>query len=456
MNKNMTSMITALVLGCSILLGGVAAAADAKVTQYVVSIPQQFYVKYQGNHQQNFPNGFKTGFGSGIALKSVGKDGSAEFYMISDRGPNADGPLVKNQKGTFSGKFFPSPAFQPTIAVGVLKAGNVTVRETIGLKNAQGKPLTGLPITPGFVGSSYEVALGENLNDLGYDDNGLDPEGIAVDTKGNFWVCDEYGPFIIQFDKTGKLLRKYAPGSGLPEILKYRIPNRGFEGLTVAPNGKIYAAVQSVLNVNEKTDKTAQFTRIVQLNPSTGETKMYAYPIDVDAYKSSKGAKIGDIFAVSDTKLLLIEQGSDKDKQMRNRIYLVDLANATDISNRTLNGKALEYATDKEQLTGVTLASKTLLFDLKANGWNVEKAEGLTLLPDKKTIIVVNDNDFGMMLSLQDSKHKNSEIGDYTLTSDGTLKIKDKVANPVLAIVPNSEVERNMYLWTIELPEALQ
>jgi hypothetical protein len=183
---------------------------------------------------------------------------------------------------------------------------------------------------------------------------------------------------------------------------------------------------------------------------------MYAYPIDVDAYKSSKGAKIGDIFAVSDTKLLLIEQGSGKDKQMRNRIYLVDLANATDISNRTLNGKALEYATDKEQLTGVTLASKTLIFDLKANGWNVEKAEGLTLLPDKKTIIVVNDNDFGMMLSLQDSEHKNSEIGDYTLTSDGTLKIKDKVANPVLAIVPNSEVERNMYLWTIELPEALQ
>jgi hypothetical protein len=452
----MTSIITASVIGFSVILGGIAAASDAKVTQYEVSIPQQFYVKYQGNNQQDFPNGFKTGFGSGIALKSVGKDGSLEFYMISDRGPNADGPIVKNEKGTFSGKFFPAPNFQPTIAIGVLKAGKIAVRETIGLKNYQGKPLTGLPITPGFVGSSYEVALSENLKDLGYDDNGLDSEGVAVDARGNFWVCDEYGPFIIQFDKTGKLLRKYAPGSGLPELLKYRIPNRGFEGITVAPNGKVYAALQSVLNINEETDKTAQFTRIVELNPATGETKMYAYPIDIDAYKSPKGAKVGDIYAISDTKLLLIEQGSGKDKQMRNLIYLVDLTKATDISDMTINGKEPEYVADKSQLPGITFASKSLVFDLKANGWNVEKAEGLTMLPDKKTIVVVNDNDFGMMLNLQDTENKNAEIGDYTLTTDGTLKVKDKAANPVLKIVPNSEVEQNMYMWVIELPKALQ
>ena len=113
------------------------------------------------------------------------------------------------------------------------------------------------------------------MKKLSYDSNGLDTESIAVDSEGNFWTSDEYGPFIIKFDKNGKEFQRYEPGNGLPEILKYRQPNRGFEGLTISPSGKVFAAVQSGLNVNGETDSTAQFTRIVELDPKTGKTRIF-------------------------------------------------------------------------------------------------------------------------------------------------------------------------------------
>lgn len=458
MKKKIISGLVAATFGFSLLFAGATQAAEApKVTKYVISVDEKFNLPYDGKNKKDFPKGIKLGaLGSGLTVKSYNKDGSIDFYMITDRGPNADGPDYNNGTTKLSSKFFLSPSFQPKIAVVHMMGGKATVLETIGLKNKEGKAITGLPIKPGLVGSSNEVALDENLRDLGYDENGLDTEAISLDSKGNFWVCDEYGPFIVQFDKTGKMLKKYGPGLGLPEVLKYRVPNRGFEGLTVAPNGKIYAAVQSPLDIDKKTGKTAQFTRIVEFDPTSGKTKMYAYPIDVEAYKSPKDAKIGDLCAVSDNKFLLIEQGKGKDKKMRNLIYLIDLKDATDISDVKVDGKEPEFATDKNQLSGIKFASKQLIFDLRANGWEVEKAEGLTLLKDKKTIVVANDNDFGVAIEVKDPENKDAEVTDYTLNADGTFTYKGKPAKPTLDIVPNSEVERNLYIWTIKLPEELK
>ena len=312
-------------LGLSVVLltlfcGTVAAEPVAKVSKYVVKVPEKFYVQYNGASQTEFASGFVTGFGSGIYLKSMNKDGSIDFYGITDRGPNGDGPWYHNGQKIESAKYFLAPYFQPEIGVIRVQGGKAEVINTIGLKTGKGQAVTGLPITPGKVGATNEIALGENLANLGYDDSGLDTEGIAVDGQGNFWVCDEYGPFIIQFDKRGNLLKKFAPGNGLPEVLKNRIPNRGFEGVTVTPKGMVYGIVQSPLDIEGATGKTARFSRIVRLDPKTGKTAMFAYPIDLEAYKKPKDAKIGDIYAVTETKFLVTEQGTGKDKQLRNLV----------------------------------------------------------------------------------------------------------------------------------------
>lgn len=403
--------------------------------KFDIEVPSQFMVPYSGDESE-FKDGFKTGFGSALAFKNINSDGTIEFYALTDRGPNADIPKYLKDGKSVPGKFFPAPNFTPSI--GILKVDNkkAEIINKIELKDSTGKNITGLPLPLNRIGSTGEVALDLNMNSLGYDINGLDPEGIAIDKDGNFWISDEYGPFIIKVDKNGKILEKLEPGNGLPEIVKHRIPNRGIEGLTIDKNGNIYAAVQSTLNVDGKTKDTAIFTRVLKINPDTKEVKTFAYPIDKN-YKSNSAAKIGDIYAVDENKLLIIEQGKQKGK-MENLIYLVDFSKADDI---TTLGNLESKGNDLK----IKLGEKKLVVDLRKHGWDTEKAEGLTLLPDNKTIAIINDNDFGMAISEDVSPYHYNE-------NEKQLYLNNKATNQKLTLKKNTETSQ---LWLVTLKEEI-
>src|SRR6185369_2883047 len=81
--------------------------------------------------------------------------------------------------------------------------------------------------------------------------NRLDPEGIRVGPEGTFYVSDEYGPYIFEFNRQGHLIRrievpaKFAitnPSSiANDELLGNtagRQANRGMEGLAISPDGR--------------------------------------------------------------------------------------------------------------------------------------------------------------------------------------------------------------------------
>jgi len=182
---------------------------------------------------------------------------------------------------------------------------------------------------------------------------------------------------------------------------------------------------------------------------------MYAYPIDVEAYKKPKDAKVGDLCAISDTKLLVIEQGTDKDKKLRNIIYQLDVSQATDITDLKIYDQDLEFIADPAKLAPIKFVEKKLICDLRANGWQPEKAEGLALLPDKKTLVITNDNDFGISVKVEDLAHHKAAVDKYTLLIDGSFVYNDQPAQPHLSIVPNDETERSSQLWLIELAEPL-
>lgn len=65
--------------------------------------------------------------------------------------------------------------------------------------------INGLPLASDVIGSTNEVAFSDTLHRLKGDNRGLDTEGITPDGKGGYWLCDEYGPFLINIDSKGKI-----------------------------------------------------------------------------------------------------------------------------------------------------------------------------------------------------------------------------------------------------------
>lgn len=448
--------IKTLALLCASFFSLYASAAQPQIERYVVSFPQGDRVAYHGASANEFPHGLAVGIGSGLHfLRKEG--GDLLFTTLTDRGPNADAPKT----GKRESKIFVSPDYTPLLMTIRVGHGKAEATDAHPLHDEQGN-ISGLPLPEGVIGATNEVALNEALQAIGSDKRGLDTEGITSDGNGGYWICDEYGPFIAHISADGKILQKYGPqaasgeqsvAGGLPNIVKWRQPNRGFEGLTRMPDGRIIAAVQSTLDIEGKSKNSARFTRLVSFDPATGKTASYGYPIDIDAYKKAKDAKIGDIVALDNQRLLLIEQGADKDKNMRNRIYVVDLSHASELTPFDKQPPELD---DEAALKsrGIVLASKQLVVDLRASGWQQEKVEGLALI-DNKTLAVINDNDFAVRAELTGAVSGKDKVDDYAADGKGHLLVNGEAVKSKIAVRPLDKPESNNELWVISLPEAL-
>ncbi len=408
---------------------------SVSITRYQVQAEDKYYVPYEGsdaNIKADFPKGFLPAYGSGLTFKGKAADGSLEFYAITDRGPNGDGPkvpasvLTAGASGTLDAKFFPAPSFSP--AIGVISVGKdgAILKSSMPIRFDANNKASGLPLPAGKVGATQEVPLNDaaKFDPKGkaiFSDYGLDTEAIAYDAARNLlWVSDEYGPFIVKIDaSTGTVLKKYQPGSGatdLPAVLAKRRANRGMEGLSLEPgSGKLQGFIQSPLDdgkanivvpgasqaSSENIRDYAKLVRWVEFDPSTEKTRLFAYPIDPAHYQGGKtgNAKLGDLVALGNNKFIVIEQGAGADGKVFNRLMLVQIpANASDIA-------AISADLEKSSMTGgavngvnyaeIVTLKKTLLLDLNATGWSAEKAEGLALV-DEFTLALSNDDDFGL------------------------------------------------------------
>ncbi|WP_394516662.1 esterase-like activity of phytase family protein [Pantoea sp. SGAir0175] len=445
-----------LILGCTLSLSTLA--AQPQTERYSVTFPQGTRVSYSGAFASAFPEGLPVGIGSGLLF--TGRQGDTlNFVTVTDRGPNADSPDMGKQES----KIFVTPDFAPLLMNIQVKNGKAQATDARPLHDAKGN-INGLPLQNGVIGSTNEIALSDKLNVLQGDNRGLDTEGITLDGKGGYWLCDEYGPFLINVDKQGRILAIHGPqamegeksiAGGLPNVLKWRQPNRGFEGITRMPDGRIIAAVQSTLDINGKSKKQARFTRLVSFDPATGKTAMYGYPIDSEAYSKNSDAKIGDIVAIDNQHILLIEQGSDKDDAMRNLIYKVDLSQASDLAAFDKAGDYPEFDDAKTLAQrGIVLATKTRVVDLRQLGWQQEKAEGLALI-DSNTLAVINDNDFGVKMVLQNPV-EGKKRKDYRVNDQGRLTVDDKPVATTISVKPLDKARSDSELFIITLAEPLQ
>ncbi|WP_422996353.1 esterase-like activity of phytase family protein [Undibacterium sp. Di24W] len=476
-------------------------SVSASITRYQIQAADSFFVPYEGSIaaiKADFPKGFLPSYGSGLTFKGKAADGSLEFYGITDRGPNGDGPKVPNAMmtagatGTSDGKFFPSPSFTPSIGVISVGKTGAVLKSSMPIKFSSTINASGLPIAAGKVGSSGEVPLTDAVKyEAGskavFSDYGLDTESIVLDSARNaLWVSDEYGPFILKIDiNTGIILKKYQPGTGaadLPAVLLKRRANRGMEGLSLEiASGKLHGFIQSPLDdgkanyivpgataaSSESIKDYAKFNRWVEFDPTTETTKLYAYPLDASLYSGGKtgGAKLGDLVSLGNGKFIVIEQGAGVDGKVFNRLMLVQIpTNATDIATigtdlekSSMTGAAVNAA----NYANVVTLKKTLLFDLNGAGWLAEKAEGLALV-DENTLALVNDDDFGLKTIVQTAAGVNvdgADITKCTVDMAGALTTTSSAtgctAGNSTRITRGADSERPNRLWLIKFTKKL-
>jgi len=359
-----------------------------------------------------------TGGAYGSALAPV-PGAPGEFYGLTDRGPNVDGPDGE--------KILPLPAFDPAIGRFRLAGGKAVLEQVIPLRAADGTPYSGR-VNP-------QATTGEKLVDLNGGTlapsaTGYDPEGLVATPDGGFWISDEYGPFITRFDHGGRATRRLSPFDGsLPRELAGRVPNKGMEGLTVTPDGRTLVGImQSALQQPDVTVKPANVTtlRIVTYDLRTRATHEYVYLLDDP--KENSGA-VSEITALSGTTFLVDERDGHVEPGAYKKLFKIDLTGATDVGPHAavpgatydgtkggllLGGKTIDAyvgtddtAASRADLAraGVTPVRKSLGLDLGAlvtgldpsgGFFGHDKVEGVATTDGGRTIVVGNDSDFGI------------------------------------------------------------
>jgi Esterase-like activity of phytase len=270
-----------------------------------------------------------------------------------------------------------------------------------------------------FVGAAGAFDVNDELATLR-----LDPEGIRVGPNGNFYVSDEYGPYVFEFNRQGHLVQRISVPSKLlidhpssnanSELLNNtsgRQSNRGMEGLAISPNGStLFGIMQSALLqdhglVPNTTNRLGLNNRIIKIDLLTGETHEYVYVLDT----IGQGQGVSEIVAINNHEFLVLERDNRSNLQsppaapIRKSIYKIDTAGATDVSNvASLPAGSLPMT--------IVPVSKTIFINLLDPALNLtatiaEKLEGLAWGPDledgRHVLYVISDNDLNPALATQ-------------------------------------------------------
>ncbi len=414
------------------------------------------------------------------ALQVIPGTNGTEFWTITDRGVNIDG-INANSSATPStnyptckptyDKIYAFPTYAPKIMRLKIIGNEVQILQVISIKRPNGTGATGLLNPTGFGSTATEIPSTNIVSNCAdFDANtaskdiwGIDSEGLDVDAQGNFWICEEGGPTIWKVNANGVVLKRYTPYAltqpedvAIDPAFAFRRNNRGFEGITITPNGKIYAIIQSPMYYKNVSGVAGSATlgnstihRILEINPTTGEQKMYAYVNDGAIGTTSdirpRDQKIGDLKAINNEEFLVIEQAA-RGAQNVKKLYKINISNATPVLSGLAyaNGtKTLEELDTQANLTanGIVPVTKTLHFDIHVAGWptNVEKAEGIAII-DKNTIVINNDNDYGQSCPLEDgiAIASNQKCNLYLFKVSGSKELTNYIPNNNMATLSNT------------------
>lgn len=416
---------------------------------------------------KDYSNNYSSNIGTfqGILFRESGFSGmypipntnGTEFWIVSDRGVNVDAANanLSGCRPTYD-KVYAFPNYAPKLHRVRIKGDSVQILQTISIKRPNGTGATGLINPTGFGSTALEVPSTDtvmncanfSLKTVAKDIWGIDAEGVAIDKYGNFWICEEGGPAIWVINTSGVVLKRYTPYANLPgaqtqdimidSCFKYRKNNRGFEGIAIAPNGKVYAMIQSpILYPNKTVGEGTQIHRILEIDPATNAQKMYVYLNDGVIGSGGnqirlRDWKLGDMAAINDSTFLVLEAALRGTTDIK-RMYTINLNKATAVNSGLYGGVTLEALVDSAGLAahGIVPVKKKLFMDMFAYGWNasLDKIEGIAIINDS-TIAVCNDNDYGQSSPLENGlATATGNVGHVVVYGlSGNSKLKNYVA----------------------------
>lgn len=202
----------------------------------------------------------------------------------------------------------------------------------------------------------------------------IDLEGIAADGKGGFWLASEGNlekeiPHqILHVDGAGVVAEQIA----LPADLVAGSTRFGLEGIALAPDGKLWMAVQ-----REWKDDPKGQTKLLRFDPVTGEWTGLRYPLE-----SGAGWVGLSELAIHGDRLYMIERdnliGQAATLKQVTSVALAGLAPAPLGGDLPVVEKQVE---------------RDLIPDLAQwNGYVQDKVEGMAITPDGQ-VWIVTDND---------------------------------------------------------------
>jgi hypothetical protein len=216
----------------------------------------------------------------------------------------------------------------------------------------------------------------------------FDIESVRQDKHGNLWFGDEFGPFLVKTDASGKVLRSEIP---LPGVQAPQNPylvgapnlgtSRGFEGMAINGAGdKLYTLLEGTVSGDP-----AKSLRINEFDIATEAYTSVNYVYQLDA----AGTNIGDMTAINDHQFLVIERNNDTATTVGgNPFKKVFLADTSGVANGGVVHK-------RELVDLMNIADP---HDLNGDGSTVFTFPYVTiedvLLLDANTLLVINDNNY--------------------------------------------------------------
>ncbi len=235
----------------------------------------------------------------------------------------------------------------------------------------------------------------------------FDTEALVIDANGDIWVGDEYGPYLLHFDRNGVLLE--APIATPNILIDGTVPDapndvvrapqhpdveaglaefnlrgsRGFEGIGYSPDGTIlYPILEAPVDGDPE-----NALRIYQYNIATGtyaDELVGFYPLDNPG--DTPTFQLGDLTPINESEFLAIERDDFQgDDAFFKKVFKIDISQV-DENGFVQKEEVIDLLdiADPQDLNG----DGSLVFDLP-----ITSIEDI-LIFDESTVLVSVDNNY--------------------------------------------------------------